>query len=167
MSIVAPIDFKGQALIAQIENSDVYDNVQYFIDVYEPKFLKELLGLDLFTEFEAGLAEETIDTKWISLRDETDLKQMIVYYVYWFIQENDITTTVGTGESKLRKDNAQAANPLQKMVRNWNDMVEDVRLFDLDTETYPNWHRVYWRNWFCGCNWRLPEIYQFKNQLGI
>lgn len=167
MSIITPTDFKGQALIAQIEQQDVFDEVQLFIDDYEPIFLKELLGLPLYQQFVDGLAQDPIDPKWISLRDETDIKSMLVFYIYWFYQENNITSTVGTGEGKLKKDNATPANPVQKMVRNWNEMVNQVRIFDLDTTTYPDWHRVYWRNWWCGCNWHLPEIYKFKNTLGI
>lgn len=177
MSIITPIDFKGEALIAQIEQ--VFDEVQSFIDKYEPKFLKELLGLTLYQEFIDGITPveilpptvpptyEPIDPKWVSLRDETELKSMIVGYVYWFYQANNITSTVGTGEGKLRKDNAAAASPLQKMVYNWNEMVKNARLFDLSTDTYPDWKRVYWRDWYCGCNWHLPEIYVYKNQLGL
>lgn len=179
MSIITPTDFTGQYLIAQIEQEDVSNSVKEFIDKYEPIFLRELLGFELASEFITGLIPipvdpptipptyEPVDPIWIALRDEMGLKEMLKAYVYWFYQEDNVTSTVGTGEGKLKKDNAAAASPLAKMTRNWNEMVNEVRFFDLSTETYPSYVRVYWRNWWCGCNWRLPEIYKFKNQLGL
>lgn len=179
MSIITPIDFKGERVIGQVENATVRANVQWFIDKYEPDFLKKLLGLTLYQEFITGLTPvpvepptipptyEPIDPKWLSLRDETDLKQMLIDYVYYWYQRNNATNTGGVGEVKPKADNANSVSPAQKMVTAWNEMAEMARLFDLDTATYPNWHRVYWRNWFFGCNWHLPEIYRNINTMNI
>lgn len=167
MSIISPTDFKGERVIAQVENVTVRANVQWFIDKYEPKFLKELLGLDLFTEFEAGLLLDPIPDKWIALRDETDLKQMLVNYIYYWYQRNNATNTGGIGEVKPKSDNAVSISPARKMATSWNEMAEMARLFDLDTATYPQWHRVFWRNWYWGCNWRLSEIYVDINTMNI
>lgn len=179
MSIIAPTDFKAENTIAQIETLPVRNLVQSFIDKYEPKFLKELLGLTLYQEFITGLTPvpvdpptdpptyEPIDLKWIALRDETDLKAMIVDYVYVYYLRNVTTSTTGTSEVKAKNNNSTPVNSIDKQVRAWNEMVNMARLFDLSTETYPNWHRVYWRNWWYGCNWHLPEIYKYDNSLGI
>lgn len=179
MSIITPTDFKGENIIGQIETQPVRANVQSFIDKYETKFLKELLGLTLYQEFIDGITPveilpttvpptyEPIDPKWISLRDETDLKTMIVDYVYYWYMRNSTTFTSGTSEVKAKNSNSTPVNSIDKQVRAWNEMVRMVRLFDLDTATYPNWHRVFWRNWYFGCRWNLPDIYQFINPNNI
>lgn len=167
MSIIAPIDFKGERTIPQLEQSHVRDNVQWFIDKYEPKFLTELLGATLYGEFKTGLTQQPIDPKWLSLRDETDLKSMIVDYVYYWYIRNWVTITAGVGEVKGKSDNATQVSSADKMVSSWNEMAKMARLFDLNTETYPNWHRVYWRNWYFGCHWHLPDIYRDINSMNI
>lgn len=167
MSIIVPSDFKGENTIAQVGGTvgGVSSTVQWYIDKYEPKFLKELLGTDLYNEFIAGLQEDPIPEKWVELRDETDLKQMIIDYVYYYYMQNQATSTAGMSEVKGKTDNATPVNNVTKMIRAWNEMVEMARLFDLSTETYPSWNRVYWRHWWRGCGWHLPEIYEFKNSL--
>lgn len=167
MSIIVPSDFKGENTIAQIGGTvgGVDNTVQGFIDKYEKKFLKELLGTELYEEFVAGLLVQPIDVKWTDLRDTTDLKQMIIDYVYYWYMQNQATSTAGMSEVKGKTDNATPVNNVTKMIRSWNEMVEAARLFDLSTDTYPTWNRVYWRDWYCGCNWKLPEIYNFKNSL--
>ena len=51
MSIITIADFKGERNIAGTENSGTRENLQSFIDKYEPKFLKKLLGSALANEF--------------------------------------------------------------------------------------------------------------------
>lgn len=167
MSIIAPIDFKGERAIPQLEEKHNRDNVQWFIDKYEPKFLKELLGATLYSEFVAGLQADPIDPKWIELRDQTDLKTMLIDYVYYWYLRNWATITAGVGEVKGKSDNATQVSPAQKMVTSWNEMATLARFFDLDTTTYPSWNRVYWRSWHVGCRWHLPEIYRDINTMNI
>jgi len=170
MSIVIPSDFKGENTIAQVPANvgGVSTTVQDFINKYEKKFLLELLGATLYAEFIAGLALPDIDplkAKWVALRDETDLKPMIIDYVYYYYMLNQATSTAGIGEVKGKTDNATPVNNMAKMVRSWNEMVGMARLFDLSTTDYPDWNRVYWRHWWFGCGWHISEIYQFKNTL--
>lgn len=179
MSIITPIDFKGENTIAQLEEESVSETVQWFIDKYEPKFLLQLMGADLYAEFKLGLTlvevqpptdpitYEPIPEQWLSLRDETDLKAMLVNYVYYYYMQFQTTQNAGTGTVKPKNDNSIQVSGIDKYIRSWNEMVEMVRLFDLSTETYPLWERVYWRNWYDGCSWHLPEIYKYKNTLGI
>jgi len=174
MSIIVPSDFKGENTIAQVPANvgSVNLTVQGFIDKYEPKFLKELLGTTLALEFINGLIPvpfdpptdpvtyEPIDPKWIALRDETDLKQMLVDYIYFFYIRNETTSTAGMGEAKGKMDNATSVNSVFKQERAWNEMCRMARFFDLDTSVYPSFVRVYWRRWNywtsrCG----ISEIY--------
>lgn len=173
MSIIAPSIFVAEIAIAQSENAYVDDNIQKFIDKYERKFMLELFGATFYAEILAGLA--LLDTnpakaKWISLRDETDLKQMIANYVYYWYKRNETTLSAGISETKPKAQNADVTNSIDKQIRSWNEMVHMVRLFDLSTTVYPNWVRKYWRNynynyWWDGCD--LAEIYFFKNTLDL
>lgn len=171
MSIISPSNFKGERSIAQVEQQQVSQNVQWFIDKYEPIFLKKLLGDTLYKEFVDGLNEDQILPKWTDLRDGTDLKAMLIDFVYYYYQNNNLTNTGGVGESKIKSDNAIAASPYPKMINAWNEMVNMARLFDLSTDTYPNWNRFYWRkdiDCFVYCHRKcVPDIYEYKNQLGL
>lgn len=165
MSIIVPNDFKGENTIAQVNGTvgGVNSTLQGFIDKYEPKFLRELLGTVLANEFVAGLAVtpvEDIDPKWIALRDETDIKQMIIDYVYFFYMRNQTTSTAGMSEVKGKTDNATPVNSVFKQDRAWNEMANMARFFDLDVAVYPDFNRVHWRRysyWRYGCG--VSEIY--------
>ncbi len=168
MSIITIHDFKGETKIAQLDNAGVQENLEYFIDKYEYKFLKSLLGKTLADEFIEGLAQDPVEEKWTELQDETDLKEMLVYYVYYWYSQNQTTTTAGTGETKAKNENSNVASNWDKTVKIWNEMVKLTRVFDLSTETYPDFHRVWWRSydyWYFGCE--VDEIYYFKNSLDI
>lgn len=167
MSIITYTDFKGEQNIAGTENIGTRENLQLFIDKYEREFLKELLGSVLYNQFVSGLAVlPNPDPKWIALRDEFDLKQMIVCYVYYWYIQNQTTLTASVGEVKPNNENSMAAQSWDKQVKSWNEMVKMTRFFDLDTTVYPDFVRTWWRNydyWFCGCP--VSEIYYYKNTL--
>lgn len=170
MSIIVPNDFKGENTIAQVNGSvgGVNSTLQGFIDKYEPKFLRELLGTVLANEFVAGLQEDPIPQKWIELRDETDLKPMLIDYVYYWYIRNEVTSTAGMGEVKGKTDNATRTSSSDKMCRAWNEMYMMARFFDLSTDIYPNFTRQYWRNyynWFYGCG--ISNIFYPINGYGI
>jgi len=160
MSIITISDFKGEQSIAQTSNAGVIESTQIFIDKYEKKFLKSLLGNALYIDFVNGLLQDPIDQKWIELRDETDLKDMLVNYIYYWYDRNKTTTTNGVSETKGKTENSVVVNNIDKQVRSWNEMVDMARLFDLSTATYPNFVRQHWRNysyWYFGC--RVDEIF--------
>lgn len=168
MSIITIHDFKGETNIAQKDNVGVQELLQDFIDKYEYKFLKSLLGKTLADEFLSGLLDDPVDAKWTELENETDLKEMLVNYVYYWYSQNQTTTTSGTGETKAKNENSTVSMNWDKTVKAWNEMVKMTRLFDLSTETYPDFKRVWWRGydyWFCGCS--VDEIFYYKNTLDI
>jgi len=176
MSIITYTDFKGEQLIAGLDNPGTRENLQWFIDEYEPEFLKLLLGEELSNEFVEGLVLVPvdpptnpptylpIDPKWLALRDETDLKRMIVCYVYYWYMDNLTTLTSRPGEVKPKNENSVPASNWGKQVKAWNKMAVKARLFDLSTDTYPYYVRPYWRcyvYWWRHCP--VSEIYYFKN----
>lgn len=177
MSIIAITDFKGEQSIAQQSNAGVRENVQGFIDKYEPIFLKRLLGSVLANKFITGLVPvpvepatdpvtyDPIDAKWLFLRDDTDLKAMLVDFVYYWYIRDQVTFTAGTGEVKAKNENSVRVSSVDKQVKAWNEMVSMAREFDLDVEIYPDWVRKWYNhgNWLC----TTPEIYLFINSLNI
>ena len=182
MSIIVPSDFKGENTIAQVAANvgGVTNTVQVFIDKYEPKFLKELLGTTLALEFINGLIPvpvdpptdpityEPIDPKWTALRDETDLKPMLIDYIYYWYIRNEVTSTAGMGEVKGKTDNATRTSSTDKLCRAWNEMSQMARFFDLSTTVYPDFKRQYWRNvysWFYGCG--ISDIFYPINNSNI
>lgn len=168
MSIITPTAFKAQNSIAQREQPAVAALIQEFIDKYEPLFLKKLLGIDLYNEFIAGLAEDPIDSKWISLRDDTELKNMLVNYVYYWYMRNQSTLSAGISEVKPKAENATPVSSVDKQVRAWNEMVLAVRPFTLDVSIYPLYVRPpfhMYRYWYEGCP--VSDIYFTINSLNI
>ena len=159
-TIISPAIFKAEISIAQTENPYQNSSVQEFIDKYEPYFLALLLGKGLAKEFADGLLEDPIDQKWIELRDETDLKQMIANFVYYWFKRYETTKSMGISEVKPKAENAYPTNSVDKQVSAWNDMARMARFFDLDVSIYPLWVRPNFRNyrfWYSGCG--VSEIY--------
>lgn len=169
MSILTPDSFNGgEQKVPNLSNEGVRESLQDAIDKYEARFLKELLGATLAKQFTDGLADDPIDPKWIALRDETDLKEMLLYYVWFYYTQYQITFNSGTSEVKSKNENSVPASSYPKMVYAWNQMVSLARLFDLDTQVYPDYVRPYWRRyeiWFELCEY--SEIYYFKNRYGL
>lgn len=167
--IIDHTDFLGQQAIAQISNQAVRDNLKWFIDEYEPAFLKSLLGETLAVEFTAGIAldEDLIEPKWKALRDDTEIKRMLICYVYYWYIRNATTTTMGTGEGKAKQENSNSVPSIDKQVQAWNTMVKKARNFRPSTlyvyAGYPGAYYDVLHNHCC----HLDEIYEYQNTLNI
>lgn len=166
MSIITPSIFKAEIAIPQTANyHENGGNLQDFIDKYEKRFLIELFGVVFYNEIKAGLALDPIPEKWTALTDETDLKEMIANYVYYWYKRDETTQSMGISEAKPKAENATVTNSKDKQERAWNEMVRMVRLFDLDLTVYPNFVCRYWRrynNWYYGCD--ISDIYYPINE---
>lgn len=115
----------------------------------------------------------------------------IVCYVYWYYLSDQSIQNLGTGAGQSKKTNARTVSPYPKMVRAWNEMVTFCRKFHKymvdNKDIYPE-YKVCFPEWFWGwgywfgswCMWFfdfsdwgwrdygcIPEIYRFKNTLGI
>lgn len=238
MSIITIADFTGQRNIAGKSNEGTRENVQSFIDKYEPKFLKKLLGSALANEFIAGITLVNLDDfglttaslsftgadidvngevliyptnpsfrrllslhingeqitgagyniltgkvnglggyigttvplrlsfvtssapigenviavpgdilpKWLYILNDTDLKSMLVDYIYYWYIRNEVTFTATVGEVGSKSENAVRVSSIDKQVSAWNEMVEMTREFTLDITVYPDW--VNWDGWY-------------------
>lgn len=142
MSLLVPNDFNGgEQNIADISNIGTQQNLQVFIDEFEPVFFRKLLGTDLANDFIVGIELEPIPKKWIDLSNT--LKPMVKCYVYYWFIRNKVTLTSGTGEVKPQNENSIIVTGTNKMVKAWNKMVDNVHLFEPDTTIYTNYKKCY------------------------
>lgn len=160
--------FIGEINLPGLSEPANAENLLTFITKYEKKFLQQLFGEDLYDLYVAGLAEDPVDEKWTALSAmlvDTDTKESpIANYVYYYFTRDMATLTANLGEVKPKGENASFASPIAKQVRAWNEMVDFVWKFELDTDVYPEWSGPYshFSDW---CHSR--EIFHKINSLGL
>ncbi|MEG1950484.1 MAG: hypothetical protein RR137_08990 [Odoribacter sp.] len=98
------------------------DLLIWFIQKYEKMFLIKLLGVKMYNEF---VIAPDLDLK-SKLIDDVSRQSPIAYYVYYWFVRNRITETVGIGEIQGQSDNSTVVSPSEKMIKAWNNMVDDV-----------------------------------------
>lgn len=131
--------FTGELRIPNISGSSTVEtaNLAYLtlmIAKYEKKFLRGLLGDNLFALYDAEVSKTTPQTSGIYFdlnaqiySESTPLYESpaagYVYFHYWRSKQ---TETVGLGESASRLENADLVSSAGKMVAAWNEMSEQV-----------------------------------------
>jgi hypothetical protein len=177
-------DFIGQNNIP--DKSTYGENLQWFINKFEPKLLEKLLGSDLYAAYLASPA----DARFVAII-EPYLHPALVDYIYWFYLEDQGIQLTSLGASQNKKQNAKSVSPYPKMVRAWNEMVElnrnlhkyltdNAATYPEYVNTFPEWFFGWgfwsgtWQCWFfdwsnCGGEFGncVDEIYRIKNTLGI
>ena len=150
--------FFGDILIGQLSEQSVQDKVNLFINQYEPEILKGLLGYETYKLMSATTPEERFNElkngaeftdekgllrKWEGLA-RTDKVSLIAYYIYYWYQRSQITTTSGTGEGKTQTQNAIPISAMDKMASAWNKMVslnKDLYCFlNAKKDVYTEWY---------------------------
>lgn len=181
--------FFGELSLAFPDTPAANANLLQIIDSREAELLQRLFGYELYKAWLAALASEVdstpgpavlLEQRFIDLRDGkeytsqsevlvkwpglrftvgTSKKSLIANYVYWHMQKDGYTFTTGSSEKKT--DLAINADPTDKMVRAWNEMVNwifQLNAFLVDQlETYPEYENV--------CLDR--ELYNLQNRLGF
>lgn len=143
-------------------DSDAYLNkLNRFIEKAQRKYLKQILGYELYTLFVAELPTPTTqryidilegreftrqDTgntdKWTGLSN-TDLESFLAYFTYVDYTDDSVSSASGTGVTNNEYENAIQISPITKQVPAYNDGVDHYNLlydFLLANEsTYPEW----------------------------
>jgi predicted protein tyrosine phosphatase len=114
--------FEGEIEIGQLESPPIQENVQWFIDRYEPAFLQEQLGNKLYAEFVDGLSQGTVADKWQELKDL--LEYPAAEYIFCKYMRNQSVDTSGMGTVLTDVDTARRVSPWGKIVHAWNDMID-------------------------------------------
>lgn len=120
-------------------------DLDWFIDKYEPIYLKMVMGDDMYDEFIAGLAADPIDAKWTALRDKlidsTKKISPIVAYIWYAYKHDKLTHSSEMGELKPNTENASIQSATRKMIDAWNDSMKgayDVAVWLTENyATYP------------------------------
>jgi hypothetical protein len=117
--------FHGDINLTPVTGTSLTD----YIDKYEKKFFKAMLGDELAAEFIAGYAEDPRPQIWQDLADamiaDSDLLlSPIANYVYYFWVNKEYSFNSLLGEGIANTENAQRIEPTYKAVNAWNEMVE-------------------------------------------
>jgi len=149
--------FEGTLAIGQIEQAHIAARVQWFIDEYEPLFLRMLLGRELAELLKTEFEKPEHDTKWNELAKQ--IEPMAVRYVYCYYKSNSENLSAGVGSVKPRAKNATREPEINNTIPRWNEMVDMVMAFqhwiNNRKSDYPK-HRH-----------QISAICKYKNSFGI
>lgn len=120
--------FIGELDIPNTDTLPVQENLAIFINKYERKFLRTILGNVLYAQYIAGLTEDPVDPKWTALQDQlrdvTTKVSPISNYIYFFFVRDKTIYNSGTGTQQAEGENSTKADSKIKTVRAWNEMNE-------------------------------------------
>jgi hypothetical protein len=187
MPLIDASYFTAEINIPNADKPEVSELIDTFIEKYEKRFLHELLGHGLYTDFIAGVAVKPVpDAIWTDLKNGTNytynqrtynypgIKNAIANYVYYWYMRNNATETTGIGEVVNKAENAVRVSPSIKMSRAWNEMVTDVwklvSFLDTKATVYTGWTWYgdvtggYWQNYNHA---RLKDIFYPINSFNL
>lgn len=99
----------------------IISDIQAYIAKYEPRFLRMLLGSDVADNIEdypvivALLAQSDKGTS------------VIAKYVYFYYSRDHMTFNTVAGEKLKNAEKSTRTSPTHRLVRVWNDMVDECR----------------------------------------
>jgi len=143
MATITAASFIGEILIPNISGSGIAEQANlaalgYFIEKYEPLFLRALLGSDLYDAYAAGIAIPSPETKWTALKGKIYVSvgtspndyylSPAADYIYFYYRRDQISTTLSNAEVQSKQENATVISPYEKMVSAWNSMSASVDL---------------------------------------
>lgn len=125
-------------------NADAKSALVRSIGRKQLEFLTELLGPELYPQFETWYGVDPLDNSdpffyllngqtfvkddvtysWVGLRNTTLKISPIANYVYFHYQRNNVTQTTAPGEAKMNSQNAQPAGPFDKQKWAWDQMAK-------------------------------------------
>ena len=106
-------------------NEAIMNRIEWYIKRYESEYLCKLLGEELYNNFLAHREEEAWKEFEGMVADASAKISPIANYVYFFLVRDSHATATINGVKKDGDDNL--VSPERKMVRAWNDMVEQNR----------------------------------------
>lgn len=146
-NIITKDYFEREQYIPSKDKPAVAQEVADYITQYEPVFLQKAMGYAFYSTFYDAINvedEETIPqrfkdiiygedfvhrgvpTRWFGLKQPDTKKSLIAQYIYTRYMKQKITETSSIGELFPAAENATRASALQKIVTQWNAMIEGV-----------------------------------------
>lgn len=185
MSLIDITYFYGEINIAQIDNVAVSSTVTDFIKKYEPKCLKQLLGVGFELLFQENILPISgdMDARWRDLLYGTtykycgrtyqwmgfineDKESLLANYIYYWWVRKEVQQTTGMGQVKPSGENGNITSSQNTSIRAWNEMVEWahslVLYLDAHRDLYPEW-KPYSNNRWWMYSWFWPIYYPYIN----
>lgn len=150
--------------LPQTGNTEGAQEVESFIDQYEPEYLNCVLGLGLYRAFLQGTeGSGTPAQRWADLLHGADFTYRgclyrwpgftplapapkispIAYYVFYQYVNNKVTDFHLVGEIASDTDNNRNTSPTDRLVDTWNRLVDLNRLLyqflKVNKAVYPEW----------------------------
>lgn len=164
--LITTDDFVGRWELTT--NEFTVPKLNSYIDLYEEKYLKELMGVELFTDFKDDVTNHVPVSAWFLAiynpinSDENKgcpivslgLKAMVLGIIYYLYQRDEFLPTI-TGLQKGKSETARNASIDEANVYGrWNEAVDSglaITNYILDNlTTYPNYNGPGAEGW-CGC----------------
>lgn len=120
----------------------VINSFRDFISKQEQKFLREIFGPSLYTDFNAGLLEVPILTKWTRLRDGYNytygdlsltyggLKEILIPWIFARWVESHVFNYSGLGFSLPSSENSEMVSPARAICAAHNEAVRLIGYSD-------------------------------------
>jgi hypothetical protein len=135
--------FQGEIEIGQLESPAIQQTVKWFIDKYEPVFLREQLGGKLADELIDGLSQLPVAEKWETLAGW--LKFPAAEFIYCKYMRDKGVETAGEGVVKTMVETAKKASPWDdKIIKAWNEMIDYMTYLNckiINSGDYPDYCR--------------------------
>ena len=134
--------FVGEINVPNIDSPGVSENLNYFINKYEKKFLTILFGSFVYDKLSVELAKEegSRDPIFASLINKVD-KQSVANFVYKFYMDDQAVLTAGIGVVKPKAENSEKVSSHRKVIRAWNEMSDWVNDSD-NIKWFKEWYSV-------------------------
>lgn len=184
--------FIGKITLPQVADTNGRNDVTEAISIYEPEYLKYVLGEDLWKAFTDGIdGSGTPDQRWTDLLDgkmftyagrsylwigfksaSQPKLSPIANYVYWKFMQDTAVSNATIGTVVPRTENSETVTPFSKMVYAWNDMVDwDLTLgmfLNSNKDIYPEWNpsQMYYSSYYYGLT-NNGGVFKKQNVLGI
>jgi hypothetical protein len=148
MSIINATYYKGDINLTSTQLNGLIDGSgSDWQSIYEDVIMEKLLGYPLSKLYKADLngssdptaerfkslvdgaefsfeyAGNTIETKWMGLRNKTLLTSLIAYYVYYQYRNETETFNSGSGQRKAKTENSVDVDVRPKLINSWNKMI--------------------------------------------
>lgn len=158
-NLISSANFKGDIMLPNVVGSGASaTQLISFITKHEARYLRDILGIELYELLASGLASfdsdfETlrdgatfvdrsdVTREWLGLNGEGT--SPIANYVFYQTMRYNVSQTQGVGESMSAVENGTRASSSPKMVEAWNQMVEwNMTLHEylmVYTDTFPEY----------------------------
>ncbi len=97
--------------------------IDFSISVYEPKYLLEFMGMELYAEYESTKS----DSKWKPLidkiRNEEKKRSPIANYIYFYHKRDNEIASSDSVDYRPKVDNSTVISNDRRRALAWNDMV--------------------------------------------